>query len=93
MTTRCLLLLITLAVFCLPAPVLAQAGDSDTGTAMRVFDHFLVKGGAITWFLLVPLSVATVAMALQHFWSIRRATFVPRSTFETVAELLRTRRY
>lgn len=72
------------------APVSAQ---EDAGGAAAVFDHFLVKGGAITWFILVPLSVATVALAIEYSLSIRRQTFVPREAFERINEHVRQRDY
>lgn len=60
---------------------------------MRVFDHFLVKGGAITWFVLVPLSVTTVALTIEYCMSIRRRTFVPPEAFQRISEFLQNKRY
>ena len=82
-----------LPVLVATTPVLAQDGDAGQGGAMRVFDHFLVKGGAITWFVLVPLSVATVALTIEYCLAIRRRTFVPPETFERIAEQLRDKQY
>ncbi len=60
---------------------------------MKVFDHFLVRGGAITWFVLVPLSVATVALTVEYCMSIRRQTFVPVETYDRVSDHLKKREY
>jgi biopolymer transport protein ExbB len=73
--------------------VFAQAGDAGESSGLRVFDHFLVGGGAITWFILVPLSVATVALTIEYCLSIRRQTFVPPETFNRIAEQLDEQRY
>ena len=74
-------------------PVLAQDVDAEGGSVMRVFDHFLVKGGAITWFVLVPLSVATVALTIEYCMSIRRETFVPPAAYQQISEQLQKREY
>jgi biopolymer transport protein ExbB len=42
-----------------------------------VFQHFVVAGGWITWCLLIPLSMATVALIVQYLVTIRRNTQVP----------------
>ncbi|MBI4581391.1 MAG: MotA/TolQ/ExbB proton channel family protein [Planctomycetes bacterium] len=44
-----------------------------------VFQHFVVAGGWITWCLLIPLSMATVALTIQYLITIRRATQMPIS--------------
>lgn len=44
-----------------------------------VFHHFVVAGGWITWFLLIPLSMATVALTVHYLLTIRRKTQVPPS--------------
>jgi biopolymer transport protein ExbB len=72
---------------------MGQDGESSGGAVMRVFDHFLVKGGAITWFVLVPLSVATVALTTEYCISIRRKTFVPEETFRRLSEDLGAEKY
>lgn len=80
-------------VFMLATAATAQDGESTGGTAMRVFDHFLVQGGAITWFILVPLSLATIALSVEYTMSIRRQTFVPQDTFQEIAERIANKQY
>ncbi len=87
------LAVVTLVVLIVAAPALAQPGDDGDGAVMRVFDHFLRKGGAITWFVLVPLSVATVALTIEYCLSIRRQTFVPPETYRTISSHLHKRAY
>ncbi len=86
------LLAFTLVVLAFCGPAFAQ-DDGGSGSVMRVFDHFLVKGGYITWFVLVPLSVATVALTIEYCVSIRRLTFVPPETYRTISAHLNDRAY
>jgi biopolymer transport protein ExbB len=68
-------------------------GSAESGTASRLFDHFIVSGGGITWFALIPLSVATVALTIEHCVSIRRSTLLPEATAQALSEHLTARRY
>ena len=71
----------------------AQSSDEELTGTTQVFDHFLVNGGAITWFVLVPLSVATVALTIEYCLSIRRKTFVPPETLSEIEAQLAERQY
>lgn len=42
-----------------------------------VFQHFVVDGGWITWFILIPLSVLSLALLLHYLLTIRRGTLAP----------------
>ena len=53
--------------------------------SVSVFQHFVVYGGWITWFVLIPLSVVTIALAVHYLLTIRRATQTP----EALARMLR----
>lgn len=69
----------------------AERPGGDEG--IRVIDHFLVKGGPITWFILIPMSITTVALIIEYCVSIRRQTFVPQETFKQISEYLAERKY
>ena len=73
----------------------AQEGGQATSSApaLRWVDHFVVSGGWITWFVLIPLSVATVALAVEHCVSIRRVTVLPPETQQRVSAMLAEKRY
>lgn len=60
---------------------------------MRWFDHFVVAGGWITWAILLPLSVAMVALAVYHGTTIRRATILPPEAHKRIAELVTDKKY
>ena len=64
-----------------------------TGTAGRLFDHFVVKGGVITWFILIPLSVATLALIIEHSASIRRVTLMAEKAVHSLQSHLQNKRY
>jgi biopolymer transport protein ExbB len=53
--------------------VLAE-GD---GTAVSIFQHFVGSGGWITWFVLIPLSLVTIALSIRYLITIRRGAQAP----------------
>jgi len=57
--------------FALVAPL--AAGD----VSVSLLRHFVIDGGPITWFALIPLSVISIALAIHYFITIRRATQTP----------------
>ncbi len=79
----------------LAAPCSAQTDASalpDTASNSNWFDHFVVKGGWITFFLL-GLSVVAIALITEHFFSIRRATIVAPLVGERIRELIEKKEY
>jgi biopolymer transport protein ExbB len=54
------------------AGAVAESGPSST-----VLGKFLVDGGWITWFVLVPLSVVSIALIIHYLIVLRRSTQVP----------------
>lgn len=45
--------------------------------AISLFRHFVIEGGWITWFLLIPLSMLMVTLAIHYLITIRRGTQTP----------------
>lgn len=45
--------------------------------SISVFTHFVVAGGWITWFILIPLSVISLGMTLHYLLTIRRGVLAP----------------
>ncbi|MCH7702303.1 MAG: MotA/TolQ/ExbB proton channel family protein [Planctomycetes bacterium] len=90
-------LVVAVLMWCAVGEVQAQIESGDTASASRVelrwFDHFIGQGGWITWFVLLPLSVATVALSIEHAVSIRRDTLVPQIIVDETNELLAEKRY
>lgn len=71
----------------------AALSGGPESTVSRLFDHFVMSGGAITWFILIPMSIAAIALAVEHALSIRRATVVPPATVQRIRNDLEARRY
>jgi len=57
------------------------AGDL---TSISVLKHFVIDGGWITWFVLIPLSVLTVALSINYLITIRRGTQAPVTLAKTL---------
>ncbi|MCP4590470.1 MAG: MotA/TolQ/ExbB proton channel family protein [bacterium] len=70
-----------------------EAAAEDGGGVARLFDHFVGDGGPITWFILIPLSVATIALTVEHALSIRRSTLLPAEVEDRLAALLEKKQY
>jgi biopolymer transport protein ExbB len=56
----------------------------DEVTTVSVFQHFVVYGGWITWFVLIPLSVLTIALAIHYLFTVRRGTQTPDALARTL---------
>ncbi|GJM23728.1 MAG: TolQ-type transporter [Phycisphaerae bacterium] len=72
------------------------AADGDTesvGAVSRIFDHFVKRGGYITWFILIPMSLATIALIVEHSISIRRERILPARTIERIQDKLESRKF
>ena len=70
----------------------ASAPDTEPAK-VSVFHHFVVQGGAITWFVLIPMSVAMVAMSISQFLLIRRSRFAPPELRDELAEHIERQHY
>jgi len=87
--------LIAVASVVLSSPALAQSatgGDAAEPVTIKYFDFFVVKGGWIT-FGLILLSVVTIALTIEHCVSIRRAAIVPPRALEHASQLIEQRKY
>jgi biopolymer transport protein ExbB len=69
-------------MYLLPTPLLA---------AGTFFSQFVVAGGPIVWFILIPMSIATVALIIEHAVVIRRKVLLPEGSGRKTAMLLGTR--
>ena len=80
--------------FAQASPLLAAEGSAGTsGAQVSYFTRFIVGGGWITWFILLPLSVATVALLIVYGLTIRRGTLLPEPVRQRMEELARARQY
>ncbi len=74
----------------LPCPVVLAAGAAPQ-TQPTFFTQFVVAGGPIVWFILLPMSVVAVALIIQYSLSIRRGILLPDGSGRKIAMLLGTR--
>jgi len=90
----CFLILIGCMIFVVPAWGQGQEGTVQGAAApdIRYFDFFVVKGGTIA-FVLIVLSVVTIALTIEHALSIRRATIVPGEAARRTQELIEKKEY
>ena len=65
-----------------------SVGDGD----LQWFDFFVRKGGKITM-VLIALSLVTVALVVEHFASIRRATILPVEATQRIKALIDEKKY
>ena len=70
------------------------SGDASGSGVSRVsvFDHFVRQGGPITWFVLIPMSIAMVAMSIHQFLLIRRNALMPPGLHDEIEELTEQKR-
>ena len=59
-------------------------------TAPRLLRLYVIDGGWIVWFILVPLSVVTIVLAIGHLLAIRTGVLLPETEQSQLASLLST---
>lgn len=59
------------------------------GARSSVFKHFVVDGGPITWFVLIPLSVISIALIMHYLITIRRGTQTPPGLMKAIVAAAR----
>jgi biopolymer transport protein ExbB len=57
--------------------------------AASMLHQFVVSGGWITWVVLVPLSMVTLALAIHHLFVIRRSNQMPHGLARALASAAR----
>ncbi|MFH0982472.1 MAG: MotA/TolQ/ExbB proton channel family protein [Planctomycetota bacterium] len=91
---RLVLVLLVVGTGLMSTRAFGQEGAAGpSGGMTNLFDHYVVGGGWITWFVLIPLSVAAAALAVEYCFAIRRATVIPEAAVERLTELVEQKRY
>ena len=54
----------------------------------RLLQLYVIDGGWIVWFLLVPISIVTVVLVIGHLLTIRASTLLPEMEQNQLAALL-----
>ena len=53
------------------------------------FEQFVKTGGPIVWFVLLPMSLTTVYLAVEHFLTIRRKRLLPADISQKIVGVIR----
>ena len=61
---------------------------TEVGRTQTFFEQFVVAGGPIVWFVLLPMSLITVYLAAKHFLTIRRKKLLPDGIGARVVEII-----
>jgi len=60
------------------------AGSGRSDGMPTFFEQFVIAGGPIVWFILLPLSLIAVYLAAEHFLTIRRQSLLPDGTARSI---------
>ncbi|MGB2806588.1 MAG: MotA/TolQ/ExbB proton channel family protein [Sedimentisphaerales bacterium] len=68
-------------------------GTDTTGAArtQTFFAQFIIAGGPIVWFVLLPMSLITVYLAVEYSLTIRREKLVPGGIGDRIVAIIRAR--
>ena len=61
---------------------------TEVGRTQTFFEQFVVAGGPIVWFVLLPMSLITVYLAAKHFFTIRRKSLLPDGIGTKIVEII-----
>lgn len=91
----CKIAAVAAIVFCVTG--IASAQDSGAlqkqTTQTNAFDHFVRDGGVITYVILLPLSMVTIGLCVDHLVQIRRGALLPDALKLRLGELIEQRKY
>ena len=87
-------LLTTIVLMMLTSAAFAQAAEAEDKGPGEIFffDWFFIKGGPIAW-LLIAIDIASIAIIIEHFISIRGTNIVPEMTRAQIDELIAAKQY
>ena len=82
---------LVVALVIVSAVIIAAMNVPERGGAagQSFFDQFIVAGGPIVWFVLMPMSFLTIFLVAEHFITIRRKKLLPEGTGKEVVEVIR----
>jgi biopolymer transport protein ExbB len=66
-----------------------SAGAPDAGQTQTFLEQFVVAGGPIVWFVLLPMSVVTVYLVVEYSLSIRGKKLLPGDAGTAIIETVR----
>ncbi|MFH1615610.1 MAG: MotA/TolQ/ExbB proton channel family protein [Planctomycetota bacterium] len=76
------------------AAIVLAVRNSAAGTREKTFfTQYVAAGGPIVWFVLLPMSVITVYLAVDFFLTIRKTTLLPDDIAADTIAILRSQGY
>jgi biopolymer transport protein ExbB len=64
-------------------------GVVEAGRTRTFFEQFVIAGGPIVWFVLLPMSLIAVYLAAEHCLTIRRKKLLPAGIGRKIVEIIR----
>ena len=71
----------------------AEGAGGEASERVSYFARFVIGGGWITWLILLPLSVAMVALVIVYSLTVRRSRLLPESVRDKLEQLCEQRQY
>jgi biopolymer transport protein ExbB len=92
--SRTLLLLISFFAIALVAASTAFAAEADAPAGEKVsFLKILLEGAEWPGLVIALMSIVSVTIIIEHFWTIRRTTMMPDDEIEMTRSLIENRRF
>ncbi len=84
-----------MVVVCLTTTAYAQPAGTPPAADEKVpYLHvFVVNSGPITWFILIPLSIAVLALIIRYAIVIRRKNLLPSEIHEQIDQMFQARQF
>lgn len=86
---KVIFLVVTLAGVSTVIFVTMRGSIEGAGQSKTFFGQFVISGGPIVWFVLLPMSFITAYLAVEHSLTIRRKKLVPVGIGERIVEVIR----
>ncbi len=67
----------------------SAAGTADSARTQTFFEQFVIAGGPIVWFVLLPMSLIMVFLSVEHSLTIRRSRLLPEGVGNEIIEIMR----
>lgn len=77
-----------LAIIVFTMPENFGAAAVEPGRTRTFFEQFVIAGGPIVWFVLLPMSLITVYLAAEHGLTIRRKKLLPDGVRKKIVEVI-----
>ena len=85
-----IVLAVVLLILIAGVSILSRGGAvSNQRAAGSFFEQFVIAGGPIVWFILLPMSVVTIFLAVEHCLTIGRRKLLPDGIDDWIIEIIR----